>query len=213
MPPTLNSVTFKLREREVGKAVDGIAKSSCRDYLTMEKEEALKNGVQVDKSNLVPISCSFDMSWQKRGKGHNSRTGQAAVMSLSSGKVLDYTTRTKSCIFCDSAKAMGKQPKTYDCRKNHEASSKAMEPAAAVQLFNRAQNQSVKFSVYAGDDDSTTEAHLREKVTYGIEKFSDITHMKRSLTTRLYNLSQHGKFDNCSPLSQKVINYLVKCFS
>ena len=211
--PTLNSVTFKLREREVGKAVEGIAKSSCQDYLTMEKEEALKNSVQVDKSNLVPISCSFDMGWQKRGKGHNSRTGQAAVMSLSSGKVLDYTTRTKCCRFCDSAKAMGKQPKAHDCRKNHEASSKAMEPAAAVELFNRAPNQSVKFSVYTGDDDSTTEAHLREKVTYGIEKFSDIIHMKRSLTTRLYNLSQHGKFDNCSPLSQKVINYLVKCFS
>ena len=40
--PTLNSVTFKLREREVGKAVEGIAKSSCQDYLTMENEEAPK---------------------------------------------------------------------------------------------------------------------------------------------------------------------------
>jgi len=43
--PTLNSVTFKLREREVGKAVEGIAKSSCQDYLTMEKEGALKKMV------------------------------------------------------------------------------------------------------------------------------------------------------------------------
>ena len=127
--------------------------------------------------------------------------------------VLDYTTRTKSCRFCDSAKAMGKQPKAHDCRNNHEASSKAMEPAAAVELFNRAPDQSVKFSVYTGDDDSTTEAHIREKVTYEVEKNSDIIHMKRSLTTRLYNLSQNEKFDNCSPLSQKVINYLVKCFS
>ena len=127
--------------------------------------------------------------------------------------VLDYTARTKSCRFCDSAKAMGKQPKAHDCRNNHEASSKAMEPAAAVELFNRAPDQSVKFSVYTGDDDSTTEAHIREKVTYEVEKNSDIIHMKRSLTTRLYNLSQNEKFDNCSPLSQKVINYLVKCFS
>ena len=84
--------------------------------------------------------------------------------------VLDYTTRTKSCRFCDSAKAMGKQPKAHDCRNNHEASSKAMEPAAAVELFNRAPDQSVKFSVYTGDDDSTTEAHIREKVTYEVEK-------------------------------------------
>lgn len=88
-----------------------------------------------------------------------------------------------------------------------------MEPAAAVELFNRAPDQSVKFSVYTGDDDSTTEAPIREKVTYEVEKNSDIIHMKRSLTTSLYNLSQNEKFDNCSPLSQKVINYLVKCFS
>ena len=88
-----------------------------------------------------------------------------------------------------------------------------MEPATAVELFNRAPDQSVKFSVYTGDDDSTTEAHIREKVTYEVEKKGAIIHMKRSLTTRLYNLSQNEKFDNCPPLSQKVINYLVKFFS
>ena len=43
--------------------------------------------------------------------------------------------------------------------------------------------------------------------------FSDIIHIKRSLGTRLYNLSQRMKFTNCSVLSQKVINYLQKCFS
>ena len=37
--------------------------------------------------------------------------------------------------------------------------------------------------------------------------------MKRSLTTRLYNLKQNARFLNSSTLSQKVINYLVKCFS
>jgi len=37
--------------------------------------------------------------------------------------------------------------------------------------------------------------------------------MKRSLTIRLYNLSENAKFDNCSHLSQKVINHLVKSFS
>ena len=134
-------------------------------------------------------------------------------MSLSSGKVLDYTTRTKSRRFCDWAKSTGKQPKPHDCRKNHVASSKAMEPDAAVEMFNRAPTQGVKFSIYTGDDDSTTEAHIRQKVAYGFVTFSDIIHMRRSLTTRLYNLSQNAKFHNCSPLSQKVINHLVKCFS
>ena len=155
--PTINSVTFKLREREVGKAVEGVAKSSWQDYLVIEKQEALQNSVQVDDNNLVPISCSYDMNWQKRCKGHNSRTGQGAVMGLSSVKVLNYTTRTQSCRFCDGAQAMGKQPKAHNCRKNHEASSKAIEPAVAVELFNslRAPDQSVK-SVYTGDDDSSS---------------------------------------------------------
>ena len=46
-----------------------------------------------------------------------------------------------------------------------------------------------------------------------MEKLSDIVHTKRSLTTRLYNLRQNGRFPNSSTLSQKVINYLVRCFS
>ena len=46
-----------------------------------------------------------------------------------------------------------------------------------------------------------------------MEKWSDTVHIKRSLTTRLYNLSQRSKFPNSSVLSQKVINYLVKSFT
>ena len=37
--------------------------------------------------------------------------------------------------------------------------------------------------------------------------------MKRSSTTRLYNLSHNITFAGSSILSQKVTNYLVKCFS
>ena len=80
-----------------------------------------------------------------------------------------------------------------------------MEPSAAVDLiFNIGPKHNVKYSTYTGDDDSTTAAHICEKVCYKVEKLSDIVHMKRSLTTRLYN---------SSTLSQKVINYLVKYFS
>ena len=191
--PTLNPVTFKLREREVGKAVESVAKSSCQNCSTMEKNKAPQNGVKSDEGNLIPIPCSFEMGWQRRGMGYNSRTGQAAVMSLSSGKVLDYTTRAKSCRFRDWVKSTGKQPKARDCRKKPIASSKAMEPDAAVELFNKAPTQGVKFSIYTGDDDSTTEAHMRQKVGYHVEKFSDIVHMKTSLTTHLYNLNKKCK--------------------
>ena len=110
------------------------------------------------------------MGWQKRGRGFNSKTGHAAVMGLSTGKVLDYTTKNKMCRSCDEAKKAGKQPNDHDCRKNHSGSSKSMEPLAAVQLFNKVTKSNAKFSVYTGDDDSTTESHLKQKVPYGVEK-------------------------------------------
>ncbi|XP_078372624.1 uncharacterized protein LOC144656263 [Oculina patagonica] len=211
--PTMNSSTFKTREREAGKAVEQVAKFSCQHFLNMEKDKAVENGIEPDENNLVSVSCSYDMGWQKRGRGFNSKTGHAAAMGLSTGKVLDYTTKNKACRTCDEAKKAGKQPKEHDCRKNHSGSSKSMEPLSAVELFNKVTESNVKFSTYTGDDDSTTECHLKQNVPYGVEKWSDTVHTKRSLTTRLYNLSQRGKFPNSSVLSQKVINYLVKCFT
>ena len=68
--------------------------------------------MNANENGLIPIACSFDMGWQKRGKGHNSRSGHAAVMSLMTGKVLDY----------DYAKRSNKVAKVYDCCKNHIAS-------------------------------------------------------------------------------------------
>ena len=95
-------------------------------------------------------------------------------------------------------------------QKNMTASSKVMEPLAAVDIFSRNLTSNVKLSVYTGDDDSITAAHIKQKVPYAVEKWTDILHPKRSLTTRLYNLAQRGKFKNSSVLSQRVISYLVK---
>ena len=88
-----------------------------------------------------------------------------------------------------------------------------MEPQEAVDLFTRSLKSNVKLCVYAGDDDSTTAAHNKQKIPYPVEKWTDIVHAKRSPSTRLYNLAQRGKFANSSVLSQRVVSYLVKCFS
>ena len=80
--------------------------------------------------------------------------------------------------------------KAHDFHKHHAASSKAMKPPAAVELFNNGSKHTVKYSTYTGDKDSTTEAHIRQKVGYMVENLSDIVHMKRSLTTHPYNLKK-----------------------
>ena len=72
----------------------------------------------------------------------------------------------------------GKKVNVHDCRQNHSASSKAMEPQAATDLFSCNLKSNVKLSVYTGDDDSTTAVHIKQNVLYPVEKWTDIVHAK-----------------------------------
>ena len=54
-----------------------------------------------------------------------------------------------------------------------------MERDVTCELWSKALQSGVKFSIYVGDDDSTTLADIKNKVPYGVEKWSDI-HTKRS---------------------------------
>ena len=209
--PTMNHCLFKRREREVGKAVGIVARESCEMNLTLEKKVSEQlSGPSTD--GLAGIAVSYDMGWQKRGRGHNSSTGHGAAMGLTTGKVVSYSTRCKTCRVCSHNKVTGKEKK-HDCQKNHSGSSKSMERDVACELWSKAPQSGVKFSIYVGDDDSTTLADIKNKVPYGVEKWSDIVHTKRSLNSRLYKLRERFKGPNCSVLSPKVINYLTKCFS
>lgn len=211
--PPISRNTFKRREREVGLAVEQVAKRSCLNVVMKERDIEIKKGAVEDENGLIGLACSYDMGWQKRGRAFNSLTGHGAVMGLQTGKIMGYASRNKRCRFCDSPRGRNNLQNEHNCRKNHTGSSKIMETDVACQLFKEAPQGNVKFSSYVGDDDSTTLAELVKQTPYQLQKYSDIIHMKRSLSTRLYNLSQRSKFSNCSILSQKVINYLIKCFS
>ena len=160
-------------------------------------------GTQSDDEGLVGVLVSYDMGWHKRGKAYNSLTGHGAVLGVSTGRVLDFATRYKTYRVCSAARD---KPKQHDCRKNHTGLSKIMESDVACELFQRSSKRGIKYDKYIGDDNSTTLAHLKAKVAYGLEKLSaDFIHTERSLNTRLYNISLRQKFDNSSILSQKVI--------
>ena len=68
--PTVCVAILKAREREIGPAIENIANKSCD--LQMEEEKMECGSIQ---DQAVPIGASYDMGWQKRGKGHNSLTG------------------------------------------------------------------------------------------------------------------------------------------
>ena len=68
--PPVSQSTFKAREREVGPAIKEAAKASCEEAMEVEKECWRK-----ETEEVVSIGASYDMGWQKRGKGHNSLKG------------------------------------------------------------------------------------------------------------------------------------------
>lgn len=69
--PAVGQNTLKAREREVGAAIETVARNSCLEGLQLEKDCRRT----VDTEQVVKIGVSYDMSTQKRGKGHNSLTG------------------------------------------------------------------------------------------------------------------------------------------
>lgn len=71
--PAMGQNTLKTREREVGPAIEAVARNSCLEGLQLEKESR-RTG---DTEQVVKIGVLYDMGWQKRGKGHNSLTGQS----------------------------------------------------------------------------------------------------------------------------------------
>ena len=141
-----------------------------------------------DQNDLIGVAVSYDMAWQRRSGGHTSNTGHEAVsimctlvmmtplrnptyekksnmmLKTFTEKILDFDTSCKLCRICDNATQSGQKPKPHDCRKNHSGSSKSMEPAVAVDLFQRAPLSKIKYHVYTGDDDTTTQSHIRENV-------------------------------------------------
>ena len=215
--PNMTRKTYKVREREVGKIAEGVAKATCKVMFDKECELVKENGGTVDTDGLLPLSVSYDMGWSKRGRAHNSLTGHGAVMGSLTGKALDFTTRNKFCRTCQSASQTGGNPKPHDCRVNHQTSSKSMEPLGAVELFKRApvqNNNPAKYAVFIGDDDCSTLSKIREEVVYHVEKWSDTVHAKRTLINHLHKLKCETSFPRGeSALSNKVIDYLGKCFS
>ncbi|XP_067023731.1 uncharacterized protein [Acropora muricata] len=145
--PTVNHATFKTREREVGKAVELVANESCVVSCCKEREMAMAAGAECDSGNLVGVMCSYDMGWQKKGKAHNSSTGHGAVLGVTTGKVLDFANRNKTCRTCAASKKNNKRT-PHDCRKNHCGSSKIMGSNVACELFKRAPARGIKYDKY-----------------------------------------------------------------
>ena len=187
--PTINRTAYKRREREIGLAIEEVASNSCQMVLGNEVEIEKANGRTPDHDGLMPLSVSYDMQWLKRRRANDSLTGHGAIMRYKTKKVLHFSSPYKSCRTCEAARSNGKEPGQHDCRQNHTGSSKSMKAEIGVRLFNQTPKQGVKYSVFIGDDGSSTIAKIREEVKYSVEKWSDSSHAVRPLVSHLHKMS------------------------
>ena len=79
--PAVHENTLKAREREIGPALEKIAKRSCKNAIEKEKSQWLIESSSKESPEKVGIGASYDTGWQKRGKGHNSFTGTKTLQS------------------------------------------------------------------------------------------------------------------------------------
>ncbi|XP_070542849.1 uncharacterized protein [Ptychodera flava] len=209
--PGITHRSLKEREREAGSAVSRVARKSCKRALHEEVEATVHKKRKCDSSEVL-LCASYDAGWQKRGSGraYNSLTGHATLIGKESGKVIDYTTRSKKCRICEHAESSKCEVKVHKCCRNWQGSAKAMEPDMAVELVNNVNSNDEKnyIGTIIMDDDTTTIHHLRDKIDSKIEKQSDRNHVRKVLGNNLFELQKSHKL-----LTNKVIRYLQKCFN
>ncbi|XP_063406027.1 uncharacterized protein LOC134689985 [Mytilus trossulus] len=162
LPPVVPS-TLKRREQKIDTTLETVAKKSC---LEAQKEE-------IEKGN-GKMEVSFDGGWQKRGTGwnYNSNTGHASLIGKETGKVLQFSLRSKSCQICALYQSKNHTIPVHECSKNWDGSSKAMEPDMAISMARELEETGCAIDVIHGDNDSTTTSRLKA-VFPSIEKKDD----------------------------------------
>lgn len=150
------------------------------------------------------------MGWSKRGNGrsYDSLNGYGTIIGCLSKRILDYTTRNRSCKKCE----LGHIKTDHDCRLNFEGSAKSMEADAGVQLINNStilKETGLKVKVVIGDEDSSTIAAVRKDNFKKIHKLTDKNHLVKNFSNELYTLAKNYK-----ELSRPgVIKHIKKCFT
>ncbi|CAC5406686.1 unnamed protein product [Mytilus coruscus] len=167
-----------------------------------------------DGEGECKCSVSVDGSWAH--VGFSSRFGFVSVISVDTGKVLDYVTLSNECKSCKKWEREGKthtrdflqwfvEHEKY-CTLNHDGSAKTMKEQGAVILFRRSvEKHSLQYTTYVGDGDRrkledgkqlTGKGRLTNKLMnsfqtfYGVairNKKGNVNAMRQNVMTRLFH--------------------------
>ena len=201
--PCVAEGTFNRIERKIGSVVEDIARDSCTKWREEEKEIESQLGFGNE------LKGAYDTSWSKRGGGYNSLSGRGTIIGIDTGKCIDYGIRNKCCRICSIAERSKKEPSHHDCRKNFVGTAKAMEPSICEELFKKE-----SYKVMVGDEDSSCEAPVRSQISPSIEKWSDKSHVLRTLGKKTLHRNRKLNFGaNNDKLNCHVKDYILSCFA
>ena len=131
------------------------------------------------------------------------------MIGTKTGKIVNYSIRSKSCHLCALSLNSNTSPSPHDCSINWQGSAKGMESDMIAEMVSAVnQNSSVCIKAIVGDDDSTTISRLRANIDKNIRKISDANHVKKIFGNNLYSVKKDHK-----TLTFKVIQYLQRCFT
>ena len=171
------------------EALEWLEDNSCNDEC--DHVETVDN---TDES--TPLAMSYDMGWQRRSSGrkYNSLSCVGTMIGAKSKKIIQFGSRQKDCRTCTYHNNKKQAIPSHNCHKNFEGSSRAMEADLASELVKKIHNTgTAKLGTIIMDDDSTTVARIKSDFDKNIAKQSDIMHVKKHLTSSLYQLQKKNK--------------------
>ena len=195
--PVMHKDSFSAMNKDVAVSYSKVARSSMLEAA---------NELHSDDENLCNIGISCDGTWQKRG--FSSLLGAVTVISVDTGKCLDYKVLSKKCAMCtkwESRKGTDAYEKfenvirnSHECSVNHDGSAGSMEVKGIMECFATSiEKYNLRYTEYLGDGDSKGYKEVCESDPYNgipISKLECIGHIQKRVGRKLRNLREDGAF-------------------
>ncbi|CAF1518707.1 unnamed protein product, partial [Rotaria sordida] len=154
----LSITTEKAFLHQLHKYYDALHVFAKQKLQSVIDELKYKHGKQ---HQIMNVTVSLDGTWKRRG--HVSNFGIVFLIHVDSGKCIDYEVLSLLCEKCKMKKAtLSKKEfkKWYSkhqrfCEKNFHGTSKSMEKAGAIRLFQRSLVNGLRYKFMLCDGDSS----------------------------------------------------------
>ena len=183
-----------------------------------------------DENRICDITVLCDGAWQKGG--YNSLNGIVIVISVDTGKCIDYRIRMKNRKICQSWEGREDSDEyeefisthELNCDINHHGSASSMEADGLIECFQVSEkDRKIRYINYLCDGDSKSFLEISKLNIYPqkqVKKLECVGHIQKRLDSRLRKLksTKQGPLSNDKTLggkgrlTDKMINKLQNHF-